>query len=454
MAKNLENLYEVIKEYPFEATLQRTAVIAKKIDNSKCFFIVKGSPEKIKSFCQNNSIPEDFDHVLQSYTSKGCRVLATASLLLNPSQINLKRNELERDLHFDGLIVFENKLKSETTQVINKLNQAGLRNVIITGDNIFTALSIAFQSNIISAKTQVVEIQAAKHLPLQFRYINENNGVIKSNKEIKPLINQDNRVRFIINGKSLKCLRKHHYKYFYKVLEKGSVFARMTPDDKLSLIEDFQNFGYKVAMCGDGANDCGALSAANIGISLSVGEASVASPFTSKANNIQCVDKVLREGRNTVSITLDAFKYISCYTFALLMATTFLIWEGNMPADGCYLIIDMGLNILIPLLMGTYKPVSQLAKKKPPVRLFTFSTNLSIFGFICIQGIIYYIGRWYLINETWYQPYHFNSTKGVISEPTQMSYTIMGLNFWSYIIASIIFATRSSFRRGFFSNRE
>ena len=450
----LDNLYEVVTEYPFEASLQRTAVIVKKVEEDDYFFIVKGSPEKIKSFCRKETIPENFDRVLESYTFKGCRVLATASTIINWNQISAKRNELEIGLHLDGLIIFENKLKSQTIGAIDRLNQAKLRSLIITGDNLLTALSVAFQSNIISADSQVVEIQAEKHLPLRFRYINETDNVIRSNKEIKPLICDHNRLVFITDGNSLKCLQKHHYKYFHKVLKKGSVFARMTPDDKLLLIENFQKLGYKVAMCGDGANDCGALSAANIGISLSVAEASVASPFTSKANNIECVDKVLREGRNTISITLDAFKYLGCYNFTLLLATMFLMWEGNMPADPCYMIVDIGLNILGPLLIGTYKPVSKLSKKRPQIRLFTVATNLSIFGFVAVQGLIYYIGKWYLVNEKWYQPFQFNATQNFKSEASQSSYTIMGLNFWSYIIASIVFATGNSFRKSFFSNRK
>ena len=56
----------------------------------------------------------------------------------------------------------------------------------------------------------------------------------------------------------------------------------MSPDQKAQLIEEYQNIDYIVSMCGDGANDCGALKAAHVGISLSEAEASVAAPFTSR----------------------------------------------------------------------------------------------------------------------------------------------------------------------------
>jgi cation-transporting ATPase 13A3/4/5 len=83
------------------------------------------------------------------------------------------------------------------------------------------------------------------------------------------------------------------------MLEKTSVFARMRPEDKAALVAQLQCISAKalVGMCGDGANDCGALKTADVGISLSEAEASIAAPFTSKVQDISCVVKVLREGR-------------------------------------------------------------------------------------------------------------------------------------------------------------
>jgi hypothetical protein len=78
------------------------------------------------------------------------------------------------------------------------------------------------------------------------------------------------------------------------MIVRGVVFARMSPDQKQQLVEMLQKLGYFVGMCGDGANDCGALKAAHAGIALSDTEASVASPFTSKTHNIECVPILIK----------------------------------------------------------------------------------------------------------------------------------------------------------------
>lgn len=94
------------------------------------------------------------------------------------------------------------------------------------------------------------------------------------------------------------------------MLYKTHVFARMSPDEKHELVERLQSIGYTVGFCGDGANDCGALKAADVGISLSEAEASVAAPFTSKTPDIGCVIEVIREGRAALVTSFSCFKYM------------------------------------------------------------------------------------------------------------------------------------------------
>src|ERR1700742_3021585 len=94
------------------------------------------------------------------------------------------------------------------------------------------------------------------------------------------------------------------------MLVKTQVYARMSPDEKHEVVERLQSIGYVVAFCGDGANDCGALKAADVGISLSEAEASVAAPFTSRTPDISCVVDVIKEGRAALVTSFSCFKYM------------------------------------------------------------------------------------------------------------------------------------------------
>ena len=92
---------------------------------------------------------------------------------------------------------------------------------------------------------------------------------------------------------------------FKSVLARAQVFARMSPDDKALLVSSLQNhyLDQQVGMCGDGANDCGALKTADAGLSLSESEASIAAPFTSKIQNISCCITLVKEGKASLTAT-------------------------------------------------------------------------------------------------------------------------------------------------------
>ena len=80
-------------------------------------------------------------------------------------------------------------------------------------------------------------------------------------------------------------------------------------------------------MCGDGANDCGALRTAHAGISLSEAEASVASPFTSKEPNISCVPEVIREGSLLLNLSNIMYFCNNSLLFLRNVMTTMLFYE-------------------------------------------------------------------------------------------------------------------------------
>lgn len=103
-------------------------------------------------------MPHDFDELLSYYTHKGYRVIACAAryepkLSWMKAQ-KLTRELVERDLEFIGFIIFENKLKSSTAGTIAELSNAGIRNVMCTGDNILTAVSVARECDLIRADEQ------------------------------------------------------------------------------------------------------------------------------------------------------------------------------------------------------------------------------------------------------------------------------------------------------------
>ena len=99
------------------------------------------------------SVPVDYEELLDFYTHRGFRVIACATKhiqTLNWAKVEkMTRHEAESDLQFLGFIIFENKLKPATTGVINELNDADIRKIMCTGDNILTAISVARECNLI-----------------------------------------------------------------------------------------------------------------------------------------------------------------------------------------------------------------------------------------------------------------------------------------------------------------
>ena len=350
---NSTPVFGIVKQFPFESILQRMLVIVKQSYNQEYIVIVKGAPEIVKSFCGSETIPNNFDIVLETYTRDGMRVIASASKIINTdleSCLHISREELEVNLEFDGFMVFQNCLKPETAPSLKILKEADIRSVMVTGDNILTAISVARNCGMISEQDSVIQVDATlfespnrnKTLKVSYNYVKlpgfseklsmKQNGGLE--EVLLPFIRHTGDYHLALEGKTFSLIRTNDPILLNKIIHKGSIFARMQPEQKLYLIEEFQKQGHQVGMCGDGANDCGALRIANAGISLSVAESSVAAPFTYKEKNICCVPLLIREGRATLTATFGAFKYQVSYCFILLGAVLILFWNGIKPSDG------------------------------------------------------------------------------------------------------------------------
>lgn len=122
-------------------------------------------------------------------------------------------------------------------------------------------------------------------------------------------------------------------------------------------------------MCGDGANDCGALKRAHAGISLSELEASVASPFTSKNPNISCVLKVIKEGRCALITSLNMFKFMALYSMIQYVSALMLYYIASNIGELQYLYIDLFMITPIAITMSRTGPANKLVAKRPRGRL-------------------------------------------------------------------------------------
>jgi cation-transporting ATPase 13A3/4/5 len=158
----------------------------------------------------------------------------------------------------------------------------------------------------------------------------------------------------------------------------------MSPDEKHELVEKLQSIDYCCGFCGDGANDCGALKAADVGISLSDAEASVAAPFTSRLFEISCVPTVIKEGRAALVTSFSCFKFMSLYSAIQFSSVSFLYTSGSNLGDFQFLFIDLVLIMPIAVFMGWADPAPTLSRKRPTADLVSRKVLTPLLGQILL----------------------------------------------------------------------
>lgn len=203
-------------------------------------------------------------------------------------------------------------------------------------------------------------------------------------------------------------------------------------------------------MCGDGANDCGALKTADVGISLSEAESSVASPFTSHQPDISCVPKVIKEGRTALVTAFGLFKFMVLYSLMEFFSSVLLFTFNSELSDLEFLYIDVGLIVVFAFFFGQTKPYGgKLVPNAPSSSLISLTQLVSFglqLGLMCTTQIlaVVLVSRFH-----WFE--RQNPNHPTISA-TFENYAVYTVSQFQYIALAVTFSYGRPYREPFFRN--
>ena len=258
-AKNGILLSEILKEakiidrLPFDSKYKFSASIFKT--DSHVHLILFGAPEIILRFTVlSREEQEKVTAEIEERAFAGERVLGVASRFVNAGHENILRQKDFNNLNFDGLITFRDPLRPNVSRAIGEIAAAGVKTIIVTGDHRGTAEVIARELGLVDGKGA------------------------------------------IITGDDLMYLTKEELE---ARSNEATVYARVTPEQKVMITKLFQERGEVVAVTGDGINDAPALHAADIGIAVGSGTdvAKSAADLVILDDNFETIVAAIKEGR-------------------------------------------------------------------------------------------------------------------------------------------------------------
>ena len=315
---------EILTRHHFSSKLQRMSCVIQTGGASKDKFVVaKGSPEAIGRLLANK--PEGYDEKSQTLSKQGYRVIGLAYKKLESDaaveSATEHRSSCEENLTFAGFIAFTCMVRKDTADVLKRLRQGGMSIAMVTGDALLTAIHVAREVEIFealggsstldeeeekkkeeeesnpelkallqskrrttnskmpnddSSPTEKSPEEEKSFRPVLYLDIDKNGSLFWARYEdgsrAEPFVAKDvpelsTRFDLATTG---KCLAEAYEQDddTSKVLQHIKVFARMTPDAKETVIESLHSVNALCLMCGDGANDVGALKQADVGVAL------------------------------------------------------------------------------------------------------------------------------------------------------------------------------------------
>lgn len=247
----LKKLPKIETMIPYESEAQYSAVYYEKDGHLHC--TVKGSLEKVMEFSEEKS---EYTKTNIELTGKGYRVIAIADGIVKDT-----KKESIKNLSFVGMVAFIDPVRVEVKKSIEECSSAGIKVLMVTGDHPLTAFAIA--------------------------------------KELKLCEKYDE----VATGKDVEKYLKKGPKKFDEFIKDIRVFSRVTPLDKLEIVESLKRQGEFVAVTGDGVNDAPAIKAANIGVSMGSGTdvAKETASMIVADDNFTSIVEGIKEGRTAYS---------------------------------------------------------------------------------------------------------------------------------------------------------
>lgn len=460
--------YGVREQFEFSSALQRMGVLCTDLATGDAWCFVKGSPEMMERLCRPETLPGDYRAILAYFSHQGYRVIAIGRKRLASvphMDKNDLRNLVECDLTFLGLIVLENKVKPESEPTLEILKQAAVRCVMVSGDHQLTCATVAKECKLVEPGTRIFQSTLVADTNSRDGHRIEWRDTEDETLQLDPLtlrlpqrVLQDSpngtiRYELAVTGPVFKVLQERHAadpsgSEFHRVILNGQIFARMSPDQKADLVSELQSLGIYTGMCGDGANDCGALKTAHVGVSLSESEASIAAPFTYQRPNISCIPILLSEGRSSLVTSFQLFRYMAMYSMIQFGAVILTYFQGSVLGDWQYLYEDLWLVFPLTILMGSTRANRALSVKRPSGDLLSVKNLMNLFGHMAIC-----VGFQVAIYETILNEHDFVDLPN--PNNTAKSYITTALYYFSncqYSIVAVFFALGKPWKASILTN--
>nr|HDO81363.1 calcium-transporting P-type ATPase, PMR1-type [Candidatus Bathyarchaeota archaeon] len=359
-----------IYEFPFEPERKRMETINKWMDE-RAIVCVKGAPEVILEsssyFMENGEIKRMSDerrnkileenHVM---AEKALRVLAVAYKEVE-MRSKYSMEEVEDDLIFLGLIGIMDPPREEAKHSVEKCRDAGIKVVMITGDNVWTAEAIAREVGIFEEGKQVLT------------------GVELEEMDVSEL---------------------------EEVVDDVAVYARVSPEHKLKIVSALKNKGHVVAMTGDGANDAPALKKADIGVAMGITGTDVskeAADMVLSDDNFATIVTAVEEGRTIYeNIRKSVFYLLATNAGELLTIFVAMVLGFPLPLTAAQILWINLVTDSFPALALSVEPPEADIMKRPPrnpkTPMITKGSAMELAGcgilMACVTLLVYSTRLW------------------------------------------------------------